>query len=85
MQFALVDRGVQPVAAEFGLELAVTNRDRLRIGAGVCALQRAVHKSSEGLHALVREHLELDPFAGHPVIFTSRQCDRIKILYWGVR
>jgi len=39
-------------------------------------------KSFDGLHALVREHLELDAFAGHLFVFASRRKDRVKILYW---
>ena len=39
-------------------------------------------KSFDGLHGLVREHLELDAFAGHLFVFASRRKDRVKILYW---
>jgi transposase len=34
------------------------------------------------LHALVRDHLQLDPFAGHLYLFANRRKDRLKILYW---
>ena len=37
VRFALVERGAEQVSAEFGLELALANGDRLRIGAGVDA------------------------------------------------
>jgi transposase len=39
-------------------------------------------KSFDGLHALVREHLELDAVAGHLFVLASRRRDRVKILYW---
>ena len=48
----------------------------------LCLTACDMRKSFDGLHALVREHLELDPFAGHLFVFTSRRRDRIKILYW---
>jgi transposase len=41
-----------------------------------------MRKSFDGLHALVREQLELDAMAGHLFVFTSRRRDRVKILYW---
>jgi transposase len=41
-----------------------------------------MRKSFDSLHALVREHLELDGFAGHLFVFASRRKDRVKILYW---
>ena len=48
----------------------------------LCLTSCDMRKSFDSLHALVREHLELDAFAGHLFVFTSRRKDRVKILYW---
>jgi transposase len=48
----------------------------------LCLAPCDMRKSFDSLHALVREHLELDAFAGHLFVFASRRRDRIKILYW---
>jgi transposase len=48
----------------------------------LCLTGCDMRKSFDGLHAMVREHLELDAFAGHLFVFASRRRDRIKILYW---
>jgi transposase len=48
----------------------------------LCLAPCDMRKSFDGLHALVREHLELDAFAGHLFVFASRRRDRLKILYW---
>jgi transposase len=48
----------------------------------LCLTACDMRKSFDGLHALVREHLELDVFTGHLFVFASRYRDRLKILYW---
>jgi transposase len=48
----------------------------------LCLTPCDMRKSFDSLHSLVREHLELDAFAGHLFVFTSRHKDRVKILYW---
>jgi transposase len=48
----------------------------------LCLTACDMRKSFDSLRALVCERLELDPFAGHLFVFTSRRKDRVKILYW---
>jgi transposase len=48
----------------------------------LCLTPCDMRKSFDSLHALVREQLELDAFAGHLFVFASRRKDRVKILYW---
>jgi transposase len=48
----------------------------------LCLKPCDMRKSFDSLHTLVRDHLDLNPFAGHLFVFTSRRKDRVKILYW---
>ena len=48
----------------------------------LCLTPCDMRKSFDGLHALVRDHLDLDVLAGHLFVFASRRRDRVKILYW---
>ena len=48
----------------------------------LCLTPCDMRKSFDALAALVRDYLELDAFAGHLFVFTSRRRDRVRILYW---
>ena len=50
----------------------------------LCLSPCDMRRSFDGLHALVRDHLQLDAFAGHLYLFANKRRDRLKILYWGV-
>ena len=48
----------------------------------LCLTPTDMRRSFDGLHALVRDHLQLDAFAGHLYIFSNRRRDRLKVIYW---
>ncbi len=48
----------------------------------LCLSPCDMRRSFDGLHALVRDHLDWDAFAGHLYLFANRRKDRLKILYW---
>lgn len=48
----------------------------------LCLTLCDMRKSFDSLQALVRDHLELDAFAGHLFVFANRRKDRVKVLYW---
>jgi transposase len=48
----------------------------------LCLTPTDMRRSFDGLHVLVRDHLQLDAFAGHLYIFSNRRRDRLKVLYW---
>jgi transposase len=41
-----------------------------------------LRKSFEGLGGLVRDHMKEDPLSGHLFVFSNRNRNRIKLLYW---
>jgi transposase len=48
----------------------------------LCLSPCDMRRSFDGLHALVRDHLQLEAFAGHLYLFANKRKDRVKILYW---
>ena len=48
----------------------------------LCLSPCDMRRSFDGLHALVRDHLQLDALAGHLYLFVNKRRDRLKILYW---
>ena len=48
----------------------------------LCLAPCDMRRSFDGLHALVRDHLQLDAFTGHLYLFANRRRDRLQCLYW---
>jgi transposase len=48
----------------------------------LCLSPCDMRRSFDGLHTLVRDHLQSDAFSGHLYLFANRRRDRLKILYW---
>ena len=48
----------------------------------LCLSPCDMRRSFDGLHALVRDHLQLDALTGHLYLFANKRRDRVKILYW---
>jgi transposase len=51
---------------------------RVYLAAGATDMRRSI----DGLAAIVRERLQLEPLSGHLFLFRNRRGDRIKILLW---
>lgn len=58
--------------------LSIAPGTKVYLAAGRVDLRRG----HDGLCALVRGVLALDPFSGHLFVFAGRRGDRIKVLYW---
>lgn len=58
--------------------LTISPAVRIYVATGATDLR----KSIDGLSALVRERLALDPVSGHLFLFRNRRGDRVKILLW---
>lgn len=41
-----------------------------------------MRKGFEGLYALVRDRLELEPLSGHIFLFSNAQRNRLKLIFW---
>jgi transposase len=51
---------------------------RIYVATGATDLRRSI----DGLSAVVRDHLQLDPLSGHWFLFRNTRGDRLKILIW---
>lgn len=51
---------------------------RIYLAAGATDMR----KGFEGLYALVRDRLQLEPLSGHVFLFSNAQRNRLKLLFW---
>jgi len=51
---------------------------RIYLAAGVTDMR----KGFEGLYGLVRDNLQCEPLSGHIFVFSNRQRNRLKLLFW---
>lgn len=51
---------------------------RIYLAAGATDMR----KGFDGLYALVRDRLELEPLSGHVFLFSNAQRNRMKLIYW---
>ena len=58
--------------------LTISPAVRIYLATGATDLRRSI----DGLSALVREQLALEPLSGHLFLFRNRRGDRLKILAW---
>ena len=48
----------------------------------LCAGATDMRKGFDGLYALVRDRLELEPLSGHVFLFSNAQRNRLKLIFW---
>jgi transposase len=58
--------------------LTISPAVRIYLATGATDLRRSI----DGLSALVREQLALEPLSGHLFLFRNRRGDRLKVLAW---
>lgn len=51
---------------------------RIYLAAGATDMR----KGFDGLYALVRDRLELEPLSGHVFLFSNAQRNRLKLIFW---
>jgi transposase len=51
---------------------------RIYLAAGATDMR----KGFNGLHGLVRDHLQCDPLSGHLYLFCNAQHNRLKVVFW---